>query len=65
MICARACPLPKIIIRRVPKKAQNRYICTFEHINVDVEKPHFLPKYGQKKTFFGLKQCFWGVSGQL
>ena len=29
------------------------------------KKPHFLPKNGQKRPFFGLKQCFWGVSGQL
>ena len=29
------------------------------------KKPHFLPKNGQKKPFFGLKQCFWGLSGQL
>ena len=35
MICALACPLPKIIIRRVPKNAQDSYICTFEHINID------------------------------
>ena len=35
MICARACPSLKVRARRVPKKAQNSYICTFEHINVD------------------------------
>ena len=35
MICACESPLPKIIIQRVPKNAQNSYICTFEHINVD------------------------------
>ena len=29
------------------------------------KKPHFLPKNGQKMPFCGLKQCFWGVSGQL
>ena len=29
------------------------------------KQPHFLPKNGQKRTFFGLKQCFLGVSGQL
>ena len=29
------------------------------------KQPHFLSKNGQKKTFFGLKQCFLGVSGQL
>ena len=35
MICDRACPLLKLAIRRVQNKAQNSYICTFEHINVD------------------------------
>ena len=35
MFCARACPLPKIIIQRVQKNAQNSYICTFVHINID------------------------------
>ena len=25
----------------------------------------FCPKMAKKKTFFGLKQCFWGLSGQL
>ena len=25
----------------------------------------FAPKMAPKKTFFGLKQCFWGLSGQL
>ena len=29
------------------------------------KKTHFLAKNGQKKTFFALKQCFWGESGQL
>ena len=27
------------------------------------KKTHFLAKNGQKKPFFGLKQCFWGLSG--
>ena len=27
------------------------------------KKPHFSAKNGQKKPFFGLKQCFWGLSG--
>ena len=29
------------------------------------KKPHFLPKNGRKMPFFGLKQRFWGLSGQL
>ena len=29
------------------------------------KNPHFLAKNGQKKPFFGLKRCFWSVSGQL
>ena len=29
------------------------------------KKPHFLPKNGQNKAIFGLKRCFWSVSGQL
>ena len=29
------------------------------------KKPHFWPKNSQKKPFFGLKQCVWGLSGQL
>ena len=30
------------------------------------KKPHFWPKNKMaKKNFFGLKQCVWGVSGQL
>ena len=27
------------------------------------KKTHFLAKNGQKKPFFGLKQCFWGLNG--
>ena len=27
------------------------------------KKTHFLAKNGQKKPLFGLKQCFWGLSG--
>ena len=30
------------------------------------KKPHFLSENGQnKRHFFRLKQCFWGLSGQL
>ena len=29
------------------------------------KKPHFLPENSQKKPFFGFKQCFWGLTGQL
>ena len=29
------------------------------------KKPHFLHKNGQKMPFCSLKQCFWGLSGQL
>ena len=29
------------------------------------KKPHFLPQNGQKMPFFGPKQYFWGLSGQL
>ena len=30
------------------------------------KKPHFWPKNKlAKKNFFGLKQCVWGLSGQL
>ena len=25
----------------------------------------FYPKNGQKMPFFGLKQCFWGLSGRM
>ena len=35
MICDRAWPLLWDMPGRVPKKAQNSSICTFEHINVD------------------------------
>ena len=27
--------------------------------------PFFAQKWPKKSHFFGLKQCFWGVSGQL
>ena len=27
------------------------------------KKTHFLANNGQKKPFFGPKQCFWGLSG--
>ena len=29
------------------------------------KKPLFLPKKGQKMPLLGLKQCFWGLNGQL
>ena len=29
------------------------------------KNPHFLPKNGIKIPFYSLKQCFWGLSGQL
>ena len=35
MICHRACPLLKLAVRRVQNKAENSYICPFEHMNVD------------------------------
>ena len=62
MICARACPLLKVAVRMVQKKAQNSYICTFEHNNgatyrvfgaAITKKPYFLPKtnmYGLSYT---------------
>ena len=35
MICDGAWPLLWVMAQRVPLKAQNSYICTFEHINVN------------------------------
>ena len=55
MTCARACPLLKVTVLMVQKKAQKGYICTFEHTNVDYSDTVAL------SCDFKLMKCVWSA----